>query len=185
MNEIDYGPLKQLLGKWTGDKGMDIAPEPDGPEQNPYYESIEFVGIGDATNAEKQTLAVVRYHQVVKRLSNDEIFHDEVGYWMWDAAEKVVMHSLTIPRAVAVLAGGHHDGDATTSVKLSVSAKLGDADWGIIQSPFMRDNAKTVAFQHDLTVEGDKMFYKETTSLEIYGKSFEHKDANELMREDS
>ena len=33
---IDYGPLALLIGTWEGDKGVDIAPEPDGTENNPY-----------------------------------------------------------------------------------------------------------------------------------------------------
>ena len=69
---VDYGPLAGLVGTWKGDKGMDISPEPDGTEENPYYETIEFDAAGDVTNAESQTLAIVRYHQVVKRKSNDE-----------------------------------------------------------------------------------------------------------------
>jgi len=30
--DIDYGPLAGLIGTWTGSKGLDIAPEPDGTE---------------------------------------------------------------------------------------------------------------------------------------------------------
>lgn len=39
---IDYGPLAGLLGTWTGDEGMDLSPEPDGVERNPYHESLTF-----------------------------------------------------------------------------------------------------------------------------------------------
>ena len=83
---IDYGPLRGLIGSWKGDKGLDVAPEPDGTEENPYWETLDFEAIGDVTNAESQTLTVLRYQQVVRRKSNDEIFHDQCGYWMWDAA---------------------------------------------------------------------------------------------------
>jgi len=65
-------------------------------------------------------------------------------------------------------------------VKLAVAAKLDDPDWGIIQSPFMRDGAKTVAFRHDLSVVDGTLSYSETTSLEIYGRSFDHTDENQL-----
>ena len=98
--EIDYGPLTGLVGTWKGDKGMDISPEPDGQEENPYFETITFEAAGEVKNAEEQLLAIVRYHQVVQRKSNGEIFHDEIGYWTWDAAAKTVAHSLTIPRRV-------------------------------------------------------------------------------------
>ncbi len=178
---IDYGPLAVLIGVWEGDRGEDIAPEPDGEEHNPYYETIVFDAVGDVTNAESQTLVALHYRQVVKRKSDDKVFHHETGYWLWDAGNGTIMHSLTIPRAVALLAGGksHKDGNATV---FEVQAKWGDPDWGITQSPFMRDNAKTTAFTHTITVTGDELSYRETTMLEIYGRSFEHTDKNILIR---
>lgn len=33
--EINYGPLTELIGVWKRDKGIDVAPEPDGTENNP------------------------------------------------------------------------------------------------------------------------------------------------------
>ena len=183
VNDIDYGPLTGLIGTWEGDKGMDISPEPDGTEENPYYETIAFEAAGDVTNAEEQTLAIVRYHQVVRRKSNDEVFHDQIGYWLWDPANGTIMQSVTIPRAVCVLAGGSFAGDAKApEITLSVRAKRGDADWGIIQSPFMREKASTEAFEHELTVAGDRLRYAETTYLQIYGRRFDHTDQNELRR---
>jgi hypothetical protein len=179
---VDYGPLAGLVGTWKGDKGMDISPEPDGTEENPYYETIEFEAAGDVTNAESQTLAIVRYHQVVKRKSNDEVFHDEIGYWLWDAATLVVAHSLAIPRGVTLVAGGSYTGDLNAdSVELEVRAADGE-EWGISQSPFMRDKARTVEFRHRVTLAGGTLSYHETTVLEIYGRRFDHTDANELTR---
>lgn len=180
-NNINYGPLAALIGTWKGDSGTDVAPEPDGKESTPYYETITIDAAGDVTNAEKQTLAVLRYHQVVSKKVNDEVFHDQIGYWTWDSATGVISQSLTIPRSVCVLAGGSAT-ENTDSVEIKVSAKAGDTDWGIIQSPFMRDNAKTVAFEHKVTISGNTMTYSETTSLDIYGKPFEHTDGNTLER---
>lgn len=181
--DIDYGPLQRLIGTWSGDQGLDVAPEPDGKEQNPYYETIVFEGIGEVTNAESQTLAAVRYHQEVRRKSNDEVFHDQVGYWIWDAREKTVMQSIQIPRAVGVIAGGNHAGaGGGGAVTLEVSAKLGDERWGILQSPFMSKEARTTEFRHKLTIDGDRLSYAETTVVEIYGKTFDHTDENTLVR---
>lgn len=180
-NGVDYGPLETLIGTWEGEKGTDIAPEPDGTEKNLYYETIVFEPAGDLQNAESQTLACVRYHQEVRRKENDEVFHDETGYWMWDAREQVIMHSLTIPRAVCVLAGAKYVANKDQrAVTLNVSAKLDDPDWGILQSPFMRDNARTVGFDHKIVIDGNRLSYAETTWLEIYGRSFEHTDENVL-----
>lgn len=70
VDGINYGPLARLIGVWEGDKGVDKAPEPEGEERNLFYETILFEAIGDVTNAEVQTLAVLRYHQIVHRKSN-------------------------------------------------------------------------------------------------------------------
>jgi len=181
--DIDYGPLKELIGCWKGDKGIDVAPEPDGAENNPYYETITFTAIGDVSNAESQVLVAVHYRQIVQRKSNDKVFHDETGYWMWDAKAGIVMHSLTIPRAVCVLAGGNYNGEKNSdgSTVLEVSASLDDKDWQIIQSPFMQENARTTEFHHRIIVGNGKLSYSETTVVDIYGKVFEHTDQNELM----
>lgn len=182
VGEVDYGPLKALIGVWKGGDGVDIAPEPDGTETNPYFETISYSAGGDLKNAERQTLAVVYYRQIVQRKSNDEVFHDQTGYWMWDAETETVMHSFTIPRAVCVVAGGKYNGeiDADGRTIIEVAAKLGDENWGIIQSPFMRDNASTTAFNQKMIVGNGKLSFSQTTMLDIYGKAFEHTDDNEL-----
>lgn len=181
---LDYGPLAALIGTWQGDKGLDVAPDPEaGTEENPYFETITFTPIGDVTNAGRQILTGLRYHQSVTRKATGLVFHDETGYWMWDAANGIVMHSLLIPRAVGVLAGGKYaPGDDAGVITLEVKAGASNADWGIVQSPFMRDNARTVAFRHRVTVQGDTLTYHETTMLDIYGKKFEHTDTNTLQR---
>ena len=179
----DYGPLACLIGTWQGDRGMDHAPEPDGDADSPYFETLCFEAGGDVTNAEAQVLAIVPYRQVVSRKSTGEVFHHELGYWLWDRATGVVMHSLQIPRAVGLLAGGTATALADGSTVLDVHATDGDPDWGIVQSPFMRDNARTTAFSHRITVNGDRLVYEETTTLAIYGRrDVAHTDVNELRR---
>jgi hypothetical protein len=103
---VDYGPLAALVGTWRGDKGMDVAHDPAGREENPYFETITFTPIGDVTNANTQVLVGLRYHQSVRRKSTGLVFHDQTGYWMWEVATGTVIESLLIPRAVGVLAGG-------------------------------------------------------------------------------
>jgi len=183
IDGVDYGPLACLIGTWKGDSGMDVAPEPDDTEHNPYYETITFEAAGDVTNAEEQTLSVVRYHQEVSRKSNDKVFHDQVGYWLWNSATDAVIQTLTIPRAVSLLAGGSATAGDDRTV-LNVRAKDGDAEWGIIQSPFMQEKARTLEYRHQLTVMGDRLHYEETTVLDIYGDHhFDHTDQNTLQRQ--
>jgi len=182
--DVDYGPLREVLGTWSGDQGTDIAPEPDGDENNPYYETITYEDIGDVTNAEVQKLAAVHYRQVVRRKSNGKVFHDQTGYWIWDAESKTVMHSFVIPRAVSVVAGGTYAGetDEERCVVLDLAAKLGDPEWGIVQSPFMTRRASSMEFRQTVNVGGGKMTYSQTTLVDIYGKVFEHTDENRLSR---
>jgi len=152
VNSLDYGPLKGLIGHWKGDKGLDIAPTSDAAkEENPYYETIAYTAIGDVTNAESQVLSVVRYQ--VSHQSNNEVFHDETGYWMWDPKSKIVMHSLVIPRGVCVLAGGEYKGPTSSDgkVEIEVFASLNDENWGIVQSPFMQSCKKPHARQNFVT----------------------------------
>ncbi len=184
QGEVDYGPLAALIGTWTGDKGLDIAPEPEGTEENPYYETIVFEAAGDVENAEEQKLAVLRYLQIVRRKSDDQVFHDQTGYWMWDAAQRTVMHSIAIPRGLCLVAGGIlSDAEAAADpLVLRVAAADGDPHWGIAQSPFLRDHAKTVRYSMSLKVSGTTMVFSQTTSLQIYGRDFEHTDDNELSR---
>ena len=183
LDGIDYGPIGGLIGTWEGDKGMDVAPEPDGEENNPYYETIEFSAAGDVTNAESQVLVAVHYRQIVRRKSNDKVFHDETGYWIWDAENSLVMHSLTIPRAVSVLAGGKYEGETNGDgqIILNVCAARDNPDWQIIESPFMQKNARTTKFDHQIIVGNGRLSYTETTIVEIYDKVFEHTDQNELV----
>jgi hypothetical protein len=185
IDGVNYGPLAVLLGTWKGDRGVDRAPEPDGEERNPYYETIVFEAAGDVTNAEEQTLAVVHYKQIVSRKSNDEVFHHQVGYWLWDSADDTLVETFTIPRAVAVVAGGKlgQPDNLDDELVFQVAAETGSPEFGIVQAPFMSNKAKTTAFNHTLTVKGDDMRYSETTVLDIYDKSsYDHKDVNTLHR---
>jgi len=87
------------------------------------------------------------------------------------------MQVLTIPRGVFLIAGGQAD-----QGEIEVRAAADHPDWGIVQSPFMRDNAKTLEFRHRISVTRNTLDYDETTVLAIYGKRFDHTDKNTLIR---
>ena len=181
MTEINYGPLSHLIGVWRGDKGVDIAPEPDGVERNVFKETLTFLPVGDATNAEEQHLAVLRYHQAVYRLADDKVIHDQTGYWMWDEANQLIMQSLVIPRAVALVAGGPYKTDKENT-ELTVEAGVDNPDWGVAQSPFMQQKAKTISYKHHLKFNDEQLVYQQSTLVDIYGQNFEHTDENTLVK---
>lgn len=182
LSDVNYGPLTGLVGNWSGNKGKDVSPEPDGSELNDFYETITFTQAGELSNAESQQLSAVHYQLMVKRISNDKIIHQETGYWMWEQDSNSVMHSLVIPRGVCVLAGGSYT-DENEQITFNVQAMLEDENWQLIQSPFMAQNAKMESYDQQVILSGDKLFYKQTMALDIYGRKFDHTDQNTLTRQ--
>lgn len=182
IDETNYGPLSDLIGTWSGTKGEDIAPEPDGTEVNSYYENIVFKGIGITENAESQALSVVFYSQEVRRNTNGNMIHHETGYWLWEQESNTVMHSLTIPRGMCVLASGSFEQTSEEAV-LNVSAAIDEQDWQILQSPFMVKNAKLKSYVQQVKVSANALSYSQTMMLDIYGKEFEHTDDSVLIRQ--
>ncbi len=184
IDGINYGPLAQLLGKWVGNHGLDNAPDADADansDLSPYMDELIFTLGGPAENAEEQQLVSLMYHHVVRKQDSGKIFHEQIGHWLYEPATDVVMHSLSIPRGVCLLAGGHLQQSGDESV-FDVKASADSDSYGIVQSPFMLDRAKTKAFQLRMTVYGDVLSYRQVMSLHIYGKNFEHIDESTLQR---
>lgn len=182
IDGIDYGPLAQLIGKWVGNKGLDIAPDANAnPDQTEYTDEIVFTVSGVAENAEEQQLVSIKYHHVVRKLENGHVFHDQIGHWIYEKSTNTIMHSLTIPRGVCVLAGGKYQEFEGESI-FEVEAEENSKTYGIVQSPFMLEKAKTKSFKMHLTVSSDELNYHQIMSLHIYGKDFEHVDGSTLFR---
>ena len=186
MDRVDFGPLAILVGQWIGIKGLDKSPDNQArPDLSPYTDELIFTRVGPAINAQQQQVAAVKYHHVVRNNKNGQVFHDQIGHWMYEAATQTVMHSLTIPRGVCLLAGGcckEVNQQGGKAFEFEVAAKAGSDTFGIAQSPFMLDNAKTKAFTLRMTVCGDTLSYRQVMSLHIYGKDFEHEDSSSLVR---
>lgn len=182
IDGVDYGPLAQLLGKWVGTKGLDNAPDADAnPDKTAFTDEINFTVAGPAENAEEQELVAIKYHHVVRKIENGLIFHDQIGHWIYEPSTNNIMHSLSIPRGVCLLAGGKYK-ESNEEGLFNVEAKQGSNTFGIVQSPFMIDKAKTTAFRMALSVKNNELKYREIMSLEIYEKKFEHSDESILHR---
>lgn len=182
IDGVNYGPLGQLIGKWIGRRGLDIAPDAEGEkDRTEFIDELTFIPAGPAENAEEQQLVALRYHHVVRKEENGLIFHDQIGHWLYEPATGAVMHSLTIPRGVCLLAGGNLSIDENKTV-LQVVATAGSETFGIVQSPFMKEKAETKSFEMTMTIEGDYLNYRENTQLFIYGRDFDHIDKSELKR---
>jgi hypothetical protein len=176
------GPLASLAGVWEGDKGADVAPADDrGTERNAFRERLTFEPFGPVKNHE-QELYGLRYATVAWRLGEDVPFHEETGYWLWDAVAKQVLRCFIVPRGITVLAGGTVEPDAT---KFDISAAAGSDTYGICSNKFLDREFKTVRYERTITVHGrDSFSYKEDTQLKLKGRQelFHHTDANTVKR---
>ncbi|MBS0170642.1 MAG: FABP family protein [Nitrospira sp.] len=176
------GPLATLAGVWEGDKGDDVAPSDDrGTERNKFRERWTFEPFGPVNNHEQQ-LYGLRYWRVAWRLGEDAPFHEETGYWLWDAAAKQVLRCFVVPRGVAVLAGGTVEPDATS---FQISAEAGSDTYGISSNKFLDREFKTVRSEFTVTMHGrDSFSYNEDTQLKMKGHDelFHHVDANRVTR---
>lgn len=182
MTTLNYGPLTGLIGSWYGEQGKDVAPEPDGPEHNSFREAMTFSPACDVDNADQQELVSLQYRQEIHRLSDNKRIHDECGYWIWDEAANCIMHSFSMPRGLAVVAGGSWQGDADSSLVFEVAAGSDHPEWPIAQSAFLLNNATAMSFAQKLTLSGDSLSYSQTTMVDVYGNHFEHTDSNQLRR---
>ena len=185
MNQSDIdglGPLKPFVGTWEGSRGIDLAPDDDrtGVERNEFRERVVLEPIGLVENHEQQ-LYGLRYAKMAWRLGADSPFHEEVGYFLWDAQASQVMLSFNVPRGITVLAGGDVAADAS---RFTLAADVGSDTFGICSGPFLDREFKTVHYEIELSTQGDEFTYKENTQLRIVGRDalFDHIDENTLSR---
>jgi hypothetical protein len=177
------GPLAPLAGVWEGEKGDDTAPDDDRTktEINKFRERMTFEPMGPVNNHE-QTLYGLRYATTAWRLGEENPFHEELGYWLWDANEKQVLRCFMVPRGVTVIAGGTVEPDAKS---FQLSADVGSETYGICSNKFLDKEFKTVRYELQVTLHEDgSLSYEEDTQLKIKGQPnlFHHIDKNTLRR---
>ena len=122
-NEIikNLGPLATLVGTWEGDKGIDVSRIHSKETTTQYRERIVFEPLGPVNNG-PQKLYGLRYSMTCWRLGEEDGFHEELGYWLWDAANKQVLRCFMVPRGVLINAGGDAEAD---SKSFHLSAEVG------------------------------------------------------------
>ncbi len=175
------GPLAALAGTWEGDKGIDVSRIHSKETETKYRERIIFEPLGPVTNG-PQVLYGLRYSMTAWRLGEDDGFHEELGYWLWDAGNKQVLRCFMVPRGVLINAGGDAEAD---SKNFHLSAEVGSETYGILSNKYLDESYKTEKYTLDVIVHDDGKFsYKETTHLWIpVNKSiFFHTDENTLKK---
>jgi hypothetical protein len=179
----NLGPLAALAGVWEGDKGDDKAPDDDrvSVEHNLFRERMTFEPIGEVNNHE-QSLYGLRYATQAWRIGADDTFHEEVGYWLWDAANNQVIRCFIVPRGITVMAGGTAEADATS---FEMIAEVGSETYGICSNKFLAEEFRTVRYEVRIDIHDYGSFsYDEDTVLQIKGQDelFHHRDRNTLQR---
>jgi len=177
----NLGPLTGMAGIWKGTAGVDLHPAAQGPEHQAYIERYELQPIDPQTNG-PQLLYGLRYHTQIVKPDSVEMFHDQVGYWLWEPATGTIFHTLSIPRAQVAMAVGHAAADAKT---FRVEAVRGSETHGIVSNPFLDRAFTTTRFTLEVTFHPDGTWsYEQDTVMTVAGiaDQFHHTDRNTLTK---
>lgn len=177
----NLGPLRRLAGIWEGQRGVDINPKADGPETRQYYERIEMQPIDPQANG-PQLFYGLRYHLHVNTREEDISFHDQVGYWLYEAATGLILQTLAIPRGQIAIASGHA---APNARQLVVKAERGQTEYGICSTTFLDLAFRTDRYQLTVDFHDDGTWsYVSDTTLIVKGRDepFLHRDRNRLTK---
>jgi hypothetical protein len=187
----NLGPLRPLAGIWTSAEGIDVhpvgpgsditGPVIDDDEHNVFVEQYELQPTDPQTNG-PQLFYGLRYHIHIVKPGEIETFHDQVGYWLWEPAANLVLHTIAIPRGQVALAAGSAEPDAT---EFELSATRGAESYGILSNPFLERAFQTVSFRIRITVHNDGTWsYEEHTEMRVPGREglVDHVDRNTLRR---
>jgi hypothetical protein len=170
-----------MAGIWEGTRGSDLHPVAGGAEQNTFVEHYELHPIDRQTNG-PQLFYGLRYHVHIAKPGEDETFHDQVGYWLWEPAARAVTLTLGIPRGQVLLASGPAEPDAT---EFELAAAIGSEVNSIVSNPFLARAFRTTSYRIHVTTNDDGTWsYEEEGVLEIPGRAdpFHHIDRNTLSR---
>ena len=178
----ELGPLAGLAGTWEGSKGLDVSyHNADGViGDTPYRERVTLTPFGPVDNGHQKMFGL-DYRMAAWRNDEDDPFHTEIGYWMWDAARSEIYRCVMVPRATVVLAGGVVASDAKT---FTLASELGPTCYGVLENPHVGEYASTKKFEITINVGEDTWSYQETMNVYIsrLGEEMEHTDGNTLTR---
>ena len=183
MANDEWGPLAGLIGEWEGEGGLDsaFAHATEAVLETPYLEKCSMKPFGPVDNG-RQHLYGLDYRSAMWRGDEENPFHTEVGYWLWDAATGEVLRGFVVPRGITVLAGAI--GIAPDAGTFTLTATPGDGTYTIGENAYLRAHASTVQYETTITVGEGSWSYHETAMLRMdeFGELFAHTDHNTLHR---
>ena len=151
-----WGPLARLGGEWEGEGGLDTAYShaEHSVLATPFREKLSFKPFGPVQNG-RQSLFGLDYRSAMWRGSEENPFHTEVGYWLFDATTGEIMRAFVVPRGIAVLVGGTAERDATS---FTLNASADDPQYAIGENKYLAENASTTSYAVTVTIDDDRTF---------------------------
>lgn len=177
------GPLAALVGTWEGEGGLDVSyhHEHDEIRDTVYRERITFSAFGPVDNG-TQCLYGLDYRMAAWRGDEEDPFHTEVGYWLWDADAEAVYRCFMVPRGTVAIAGGHAAADARS---WTMRAEVGSTTLGVLSNPYLDREARTVEYVCNVEITDDgELHYDEDTVLQmtVMPDLVHHTDRNVLRK---
>ena len=176
-----WGPLAALIGEWEGSEGLDISYHNAHGQvrETPYRERVTLEPFGPVANGSQQ-LYGLDYRMAAWRLNEENPFHTEVGYWLWDAEDSQVIRAFVVPRGTTLLAGGQA-GASDSSFLLE--ANVGSETYGILSNRYLAAKARTTKYTCQVfTANGAFSYESCTTYVHGVGGEIAHIDRNTLRR---
>ena len=178
----EWGPLAGLIGEWEGEGGLDSAFSHSQGKVlgTPYTEKLTMKPFGPVANG-RQQLWGLDYKTAMWRENENDPFHTEVGYWLYDPATGEVLRGFVVPRGITVLAGGIAAADATS---FTLKAAIDHPQYKIAENQYLTANASSVSYEVTITVGDGTWGYAESTMLRMkeFPELFAHTDKNTLRR---
>ncbi|WP_213953834.1 heme-binding beta-barrel domain-containing protein [Variovorax sp. dw_954] len=177
----NLGPLARMAGLWRGEKGVDVKPKAQGPKTQTYVEHYELQPIDPQTNG-PQVLYGLRYHTFIHKTGFTKMYHDQVGYWLWEPATETVMLTLAIPRGQIAMASGKVSADAESFELVATHGSLVN---GIVSNPFIEHAFTTLEWRIKVAFQPEGTWsYDQDTVMQIQGlaEPFHHTDRNTLAK---
>ncbi|MDI1288762.1 MAG: heme-binding beta-barrel domain-containing protein, partial [bacterium] len=150
-------------------------------ETNAYVETFDLQPIDPQTNG-PQRFYGLRYHQHIVKTGEIEMFHEQVGFLLWEPASSTVIMTLAIPRGQVAMAGGTV---GVNDAVFTLRATAGDPNFGISTNPFLDEAFHTSSWEITFRIGTDGTWaYEQVTMLDVLGQDepFAHRDTSILTR---
>jgi hypothetical protein len=85
----------------------------------------------------------------VWRIGSESAFHEDRGYFLWDAKNKQAMRCAGVRRGISFIAVGTVEPDAK---EFDLAADVGSETYGICSNKFLGEEFKTVRFEMKITI---------------------------------